>query len=418
MKRFYAILAVSFALYASGMSWYLLKGDLFSIQESYRGTAADPHTFMSSAQIEQAESLSRIHSLTYFLVSPLRMALLLVLLGASATFRNAVEAWFRRALWRMPVFVLLFLLVTYLLFLPVDVLLLKVDRHYGISNETPMMFLSDLSKDFVMEWLATVVMLWIFYFIMKRSPRRWWLWFWLASIPLILFVQFLQPVVLEPLYNDFQPLQNEELKQSILSLTVKADIPTDQVYEVNMSERTSTINAYVSGIGNHARIVIWDTTLKRLKTDEILTVMAHEMGHYVEKHIYWGLLFSVLLSLGVFWISFHAFHYGILRWGPHWGIRGVEDLAALPLLLLIVTLLNFAVAPLENAFSRVEERRADRYAMEITGDGTAAIRAFQKIAKENLSPVTQPNLVQWFRGSHPTILERVQYFDQFQKDAK
>ncbi|UJF34145.1 M48 family metallopeptidase [Paenibacillus hexagrammi] len=415
MKRLYVVVFIIFGVYAAAMSAYLLQGDLFRIPNELVGTAADPHTFMTNEEISKAESLSRIHSLAYFLSSPLQIGLLLALMGISVKFRDMAERWFRKPILQLTIYGLLFLLLMDVLFLPVDYLLLRVDRAYGISNETIGMFWGDHVKDFLINGAGTIVMLWLLAWILRRSPNRWWLWFWLISIPLILFVTFIQPVVLDPLYNDFQPLQNQALKKDILSLAARSGIPADQVYEVNMSERTNAINAYVNGIGGNARIVLWDTTLQKLNEDEILTVMAHEMGHYVERHIYWGIAYGVLLSFIGFWLAFHAYRYAVRRWGPVWGLHGEKDMAALPLLLLIATFMSFASAPAQNAFSRIIEHRADIFSMKMTGDGSAAIKAFQKIAKENLSPVTQPKLIEWFRGSHPSILDRIAYFKQYER---
>ncbi|SDN38749.1 Zn-dependent protease with chaperone function [Paenibacillus sp. yr247] len=415
MKRLYMGLIAVFGVYALIMIVYLLKGDLFQIPHALIGTNADPHTFMTTQEIANADSLSRIRSLAYFLSSPLQMGLMLTLLGVAVRFRSIAERLFRASFLQMVAFVLLFTLLMDVLFLPVDYFLFKVDQAFGLSTETLALFWGDHAKDFLINVLGTIVMVWIFRWVLKRSPGRWWLWFWLVSIPLILFVTFIQPVVLDPLYNDFQPLQDQKLKAQILQLAAQSHIPADQVYEVNMSERTQTINAYVNGIGGNARIVLWDTMLKKLQPDEILTVMAHEMGHYVERHIYLGIAYGIALSFIGCWLAFHAYRFFIRRWGSLWGIRGENDLAALPILLLIVTIMSFASAPAQNVFSRVIEHRADAYAMKMTGDGNAAIRAFQRIAKENLSPVTQPNLVQWFRGSHPTILDRIVYFKQFER---
>ncbi|WP_261302770.1 M48 family metallopeptidase [Paenibacillus andongensis] len=415
MKRFYIALVVTFSVYALTLIVYFLKGELFKIPLELIGTSADPHTFMTTQEITKAESLSRIRSLTYFLSTPLQMGVLLALLGIAVRFRHIVEKLFRGSFLQMVAFVLLFTLLMDVLLLPIDYFLFKIDQVYGLSTETLALFWSDYGKDFLVNVLGTTVIVWIFRGVLKWSPNRWWLWFWLVSIPLILFVTFIQPVVLDPLYHDFRPLQNQELKAQILQLAARSEIPADQVYEVNMSERTHTINAYVNGIGGNARIVLWDTILKKLQPDEILTVMAHEMGHYAERHIYLGIAYGIALSFIGFWLAFHAYRWFIRRWGSIWGIQEENDLAALPILLLIVTLMSFASAPAQNAFSRAIEHRADAYAMKMTGDGSAAIRAFQHIAKENLSPVTQPKLVQWFRGSHPTILERILYFEQFGK---
>ena len=126
---------------------------------------------------------------------------------------------------------------------------------------------------------------------------------------------FIQPVVIDPLYNDFSALKNKELETKILAIADKADIPAKHVYEVNMSEKTNALNAYVTGIGPNARIVMWDTTLKQLKDKEILFIMAHEMGHYVMKHIYWGVASYMLLSfIGMYLIS-RIINMCIRKWG-------------------------------------------------------------------------------------------------------
>lgn len=415
MKKFYIGCVAAFISYCLIVMMIFLRGDLFHIPASLVGTAADPHTFMTAAQIQKAEALSRIHSLSFFISTPLQMGILIALFGTSVRFRNLSERVTRSGIVQVGLFILLFSLLTDVLFLPIDYFLFRIDHTYGISTETIGMFWSDHAKSFGISLLGTLVVVGIYRAVAKWSPQRWWLWLWGVSIPLIVFVTFIQPVVLDPLYNKFEPLQNQELKQQILALAAQAHIPADQVYQVNMSERTNAINAYVSGIGGNARIVLWDTTLQKLTPDEILIVMAHEMGHYAEKHIYWGLAYVIALSFFGFWLAFHAFRWMLRRFGASSGLRGERDLAALPLLMLLMLVMSFAAAPLENAFSRQMEHRADAYAIHMTGDGNAAIHAFQQIAKENLSPVTQPAMVQWFRGSHPTILERILYFEQFVK---
>ncbi|OAS20764.1 hypothetical protein A8708_18970 [Paenibacillus oryzisoli] len=415
MTRFYIGCVAAFISYCLLVMLIFLRGDLFHIPMELVGTAADPHTFMTAAQISKAESLSRIHSLSFFISAPLQMGIMVALFGIAVRMRTFAERISRSGVLQTLWFVLLFSLLTDLLFLPIDYLLFRIDHAYGMSTESLGMFWGDHAKSLLISLAGSLVMVGIFRGISRWSPRRWWLWLWGVSIPLLVIVTFLQPVVLDPLYNKFEPLQNQELKTQILDLAAQAHIPTDQVYQVNMSERTPAINAYVSGIGGNARIVLWDTTLEKLTPDEILTVMAHEMGHYVEKHIYWGLAYGIALSFAGFWLAFHAFRWILRRFGAALGLRGERDLAALPILLLLMMGMSFVSAPMQNAFSRVIEHRADQYAMRMTGDGNAAIHAFQQIAKENLSPVTQPKVVQWFRGSHPTIMERILYFEQFQK---
>jgi Zn-dependent protease with chaperone function len=423
MKRTALGVTIGLVVYAAVIGLYFTFGHLYEPSPQYAGTAADPATFLTVEQIHRGESLSRIHSLAYFIETPLYPAILLLLLGFGVRLRDRLERRTRSSLLRTALFVLAFLAVTYALFLPLDFVMLQVDRSYGLSNETIGTFLLDHVKDLGVEWVSTFVIVLILLWVMQRSPRRWWLWMGVLSAPIVIFVTFLQPVVLDPLYNDFKPLQNEALRGKILALAAKADIPANQVYEVNMSERTNAINAYVNGIGSNARIVLWDTTLHKLQDDEILTVMAHEMGHYKEEHIYWETAAGIAVSFGLLWASQRLYEAFLRRFGEPLGIRaggerggaGRTDLAALPVLLMMVSVLGIALTPAQNAFSRYLEHRADMYAMRMTGDGDAAIRAFQTIARDNLSPVKQPPLVVWFRGTHPDIQDRIAYFEQFRK---
>jgi len=416
VKKFWIVAIVLFIIYSAGMSFYLLKGNIFTESPQYAGTAVDPHTFMTTEQIAKGESLTRIHSLAFFIETPLQMGLLIMLMGFSVRLRKRVESLSRFFNLGLSVYTFCFLLLLSLIFLPLDYILFRIDLHYGISNEPLAMWLMDHLKSFALEWISAGVVLWFFYKILRWSPRRWWLWFFAASIPVTLFLGFIQPVVLDPLYNHFQPLPASALKSEILALAAKSHIPAKQVYEVNMSQRTGAINAYVNGIGGNARIVLWDTTLQKLSTPEILTIMAHEIGHYVEKHIYWGMALALLLGLIVTKLAFYVLPFAIDRWGAPWKLRGLHDLAAVPLILLYVMLANMILTPVENAASRIMEHRADMYAMKMTGDGSSAIRAFQKIAAYNLSPVTEPKLLIFFNGTHPTIAQRILYFEHFTKN--
>lgn len=218
---------------------------------------------------------------------------------------------------------------------------------------------------------------------------------------------FIQPVVIAPLYNDFYPLKNKELETKILSLAEQANIPAEHVFEVNMAEKTNALNAYVTGVGSNSRIVLWDTTLNRLSDKEILFIMAHEMGHYVEKHIYFGLVGYIFMTLIGLWLTSRIMTWIIARHGRVLKLKKISDISSLPLFLLITSMLLFASSPISNYVSRYQESRADQYAIELMGDKEAAVTAFQKLTKSGLSEVNPPLLVKWFRYTHPPMLERI-----------
>src|SRR6185312_373627 len=137
----------------------------------------------------------------------------------------------------------------------------------------------------------------------RRSPRGWWLWLGFGTIPVIIFALLVSPIAIDPLFNKFTPLKDQQLKERILALAAKADIPSRKVFQVDKSAQTKAYNAYVSGFGASQRIVLWDTTLQGLEQDEILFVMGHEMGHYVLGHVWKGILISSAISLALFFAA-------------------------------------------------------------------------------------------------------------------
>jgi STE24 endopeptidase len=203
------------------------------------------------------------------------------------------------------------------------------------------------------------------------------------------------------------------LESKILSLADKAHIPANHVYEVDMSEKTHALNAYVTGVGSHSRIVLWDTTLQKLNDNEILFIMAHEMCHYVEKHIYFGIAGYLLLAFVGFWITAKWMARWIDRHGQKLHIQSISQLRTLPLFLLIISILVFASSPISTLASRYEETRADRYAIEMTKNKEAAIESFQELTKSGLSQVNPPLLVKIFRYTHPTMLERIHMVETY-----
>jgi Zn-dependent protease with chaperone function len=254
----------------------------------------------------------------------------------------------------------------------------------------------------------------ILYWLMKKSKKRWWLYSWLLSIPFTIFVMFLQPVVIDPLYNDFSPLKNKKLETEILAMANKAHIPANHVYEVDMAKKTNALNAYVTGIGSNARIVLWDTTLNRLSDKQILFIMAHEMCHYVEKHIYYGIAIYLVFSLLGLYLTYRIMNWAVTRWGKELKIPDVKDIRSVPLFFLVLSILTFAASPFTNLISRYEETRADKYAIQMTKDPESAISSFQILTRSGLSQVNPPLLVKIFRYDHPSMLDRISMLEEYE----
>ncbi|WP_299091894.1 M48 family metallopeptidase [uncultured Metabacillus sp.] len=414
MRKWLTRSIVLYFLYAFIVYWYLFIFSQSGVPAPYEGTSADPATFMSGRELILSEEYSTIRNFLYFVTMPFEWFLLFVFLitGFSKKMQewsNATSRYF--SLQSAVYFFWLSLFVTIISF-PVEWIGYQVSKTYNITTQSFSSWMKDQLIDFWVNYALMTVVVIVLYGLIKRFEKKWWLYAWLLSIPFSLFLMFVQPVVIDPLYNDFYPLKNKELEEEILHLAAKADIPGEHVYEVNMSEKTNALNAYVNGIGSNSRIVLWDTTLNRLSENEILFIMAHEMGHYVMNHIYIGIAGYLILSLfGLFLI--HLMMKGIVKkCGNLLHIKSIKELTAFPLFLILLGVLTFASSPIVNTVSRYQEKSADMYAIEMTQNHEAAVSSFQELAKAGLSQVNPPALVKIFRYTHPTMIERILYLEE------
>ncbi|MFE1245596.1 M48 family metallopeptidase [Fictibacillus sp. NPDC058756] len=406
---------LGFGIYCSLMWYYLFHGADSALPVDLKGSAADPAMFMTDRELELSTDFSRIKDFLYFISVPLEWMIYLFVLGfgLSKWFRKASSGLTKFSIVHTAVYVLLLSFASWVLTFPLRYYSFTVSKSYNISVQSFHSWMRDGLVDFWISWALTTLMVGVMYLLIKKYEKKWWLFAWLLSIPFTVFLYFIQPVVIDPLYNKFYPLQDEALKEKILNIADKADIPAENVYEVNMSEKTNALNAYVNGIGSNLRIVLWDTTLNKLSDNQVLFVMAHEIGHYVMNHLYWNLISSIVLSFLGLWLGNIIYRKWIEKYGESWGVKGVGDLAALPALLLIFSLLSFAVSPVENAVSRKAERDADQYAIQMTKNPKAAVGAFQQLATVSLSEVNPPKIVKWFLYGHPTMLERIHFLDSY-----
>jgi Zn-dependent protease with chaperone function len=284
---------------------------------------------------------------------------------------------------------------------------------YGLSNQTFAKWLGDSLKILLIGLAAGCLVLWVPYLLLAKSPRRWWLYTGLLTIPFLFLIMLIAPIWIEPLFNQFGPMQNKTLEGEILALADRAGIEGSRVFEVDKSVDTKAVNAYVTGLWGTKRIVLWDTLLAKVPDKEILFILGHEMGHYVLNHVLQGILFGSALALVTLW-AIHATAGGLIRrYQKRWGFDRLADIASLPLILLLVNIFSLAVVPVGLAFSRHIEHEADRFGLEITRDNHAAALSFVQLQDENLS-VPRPGLLYYiWRCSHPTLGERVDFCNEY-----
>jgi Zn-dependent protease with chaperone function len=276
----------------------------------------------------------------------------------------------------------------------------------------------DWTKGELISVILGIILIWLLYSVIRKSPRRWWLYFWLVSLPILLLVSFLQPLVIDPLFHKFEPLAQKDpvLTASLEKLVQRAgeNIPPERMFWMNASEKSTAVDAYVTGFGASKRIVVLDTTIAKATTPEIVFVAGHEMGHYVLGHVPKGFIFFAVLLLAFFYLAYRSIGWVLSRWGAKWDVRGVEDWASLPALLLLLSIFFFIGNPIGSAFSRFQEHQADQYGLEVThgltpDSGQVAAQAFNLLGDVDLGD-PEPNAVDVFLFySHPSIPDRVQF---------
>lgn len=352
-------------------------------------------------------------------VSPLvaiLLGVLLVMSGLAQRYRDLAYGVTNGRWGRMLVFFTLYMVTMFVLLLPLSWYEeYALEHRFGFAAQTPFEWLLDQMKaiGFQIVAVGVVPVLVLAWRAVESSPRRWWLWLAAGTLPVLLASVVLQPVLFDPLFNKFTPLHDVALRNDILALGARAHVPAKDVYEVDMSEKTTKVNAYVSGFGASQRIVLWDNTLRRLQRDEILFVMGHEMGHYVLHHVWKGVLLYSVAAFAAFWIVARIMSGLLRRFGERWRLQGIADLAAMPLLFATLNFVAYVGQPVTNAVSRRVEHEADVFALEITHDNDAGARSFLALARDNKSDPEPPAWVRLVFYSHPPLGDRIRFALQY-----
>jgi STE24 endopeptidase len=354
---------------------------------------------------------SRIYDVLYFVDFIYGVGVLLLILRSGWSARMRAFAW-RHVRWPFVAAMLYFVLlslVTAILTFPLDLYGgFIVPHQFDLTNQSFAAWMGDFGKALAVNLvifapIAAVAL------ILIRRMRRWWLALWLGSIPLIILGVLAQPLIIDPLFNKFQPLRDASLRQALLEEASRAGIENKRVYEVDKSKQTKEMNAYVTGIGPSARIVMWDTLLAKLDRDEILAVMGHEMGHYVLNHLWQGIAFTIAITFVGFLIAQRLYEWGLARWGAGWRVEGRSDAAAIPWLLAVSSILAFLLSPVYSGFSRHVEHQADVFGLELTHLNEAMASSFVKFAEDSKADPRPPRFIEWWRYSHPSLGRRIDF---------
>ena len=288
-------------------------------------------------------------------------------------------------------------------------------HRFDLSNETVKGWIGDQVKSILIGGLLGGFLLEVVYALLRASPDLWWLWVAIFMLLFNVLLANLGPVILFPIFYKFAPLGDEhaDLVERLLQLAARAGARVRGVYRFDMSRRTKAANAALAGLGNTRRILLGDTLLDEFTHDEIETVMAHELGHHVHKDIPAGILVESGLTL----VGLYLASLG-LRWGAAvLGFANPSDIAALPVLALVMGAYGLVTMPLGNAYSRWRERRADEYALQATGKGEAYAAALERLANQNLADADPERWVEFLLYSHPALGKRIEMARSFRADA-
>ncbi len=334
--------------------------------------------------------------------------------GFSSRLRNAARRLGRRWYLSLVIYLVLLAFVLFLANLPLDYYSDFLRPHeYGLSSQTIGKWLKDEFLTLAIGIIGAALLLWIPFLLLRHARKRWWLYTCFASIPILVFITFIQPIWLDPLFNHFGPMHNKALETRILSLASRAGIDGAHVYEVNKSVDTNELNAYVAGIGSAKRIVLWDTTLKTFTPDEVALVMSHEMGHYVLGHEWKGLIYESFVLLIGLWAVHISVDWIIRLLGARAGVHEIGDMASLPLFMLMFSVVLFILTPPLLAVARNYEHEADRFGLEMTRANHSCATVFVKFAQHDLAYPSPSPLVEFFRASHPSLRDRIDFCNTY-----
>lgn len=360
-----------------------------------------------SEDTPEARQYSRIHRWISIGDTALGIAFLVALLatGWTRTLRD-VSFRFAHDHYTLALFfyVLLLTLIGKAISIPLDTYSFRLEHRFNLSNQNTGAWLLDEVKGWAVGLVLGSALAELVYWIIRKSPESWWLIAWLAFTALFVVFAQLAPVVLFPIFYKFVPLQDEDLRNRLVRLSERAGTRVRGVYEWKLSAKSKKANAALTGLGNTRRIILADTLLQKYSHDEIEAVLAHELGHHVHRHIFKSIVLQMAVTLLGFWAANEVLRYATYQAGM---FEMLSDFANLPLLALVSAALSLVLMPALNAYSRFNERQADRYCWRSVANVDPFVTAMDKLSVQNLSEKTPSRLVEILFHSHPPVSKRI-----------
>ncbi|NQW19963.1 MAG: M48 family metallopeptidase [Chloroflexi bacterium] len=370
----------------------------------------DPITSQEQTEVKSLPNANRYQriKLTLSIVSmALNVAIPLVFLlsGGSEAIRNLAENWTSIS----ALIVVFYLLVTglslQLIEFPFEVYSgFIVEKRFGLSKVSLGSWIYDWIKGTLLQSVLLVVLISGMYWLLRSLPDMWWLWAAVAATILVVILMALVPVLLLPLFYKFEPIPEGELKDRLFALAEQIGTHVQGIYVWHLGDKTSKANAAVTGWGPTRRIIISDTLIESNTPEEIEVVMAHELGH----HVRWDVWKMLAVSSVLIFVSFFVIDLALAAWIDSLGLRAIDDIAGLPLVLIVGAGVSLIALPISNWLSRRAETAADLYALTLTGMRDEFISAMNKLGDQNLSQKKPNSVVEFIFHSHPSIQHRIE----------
>lgn len=292
----------------------------------------------------------------------------------------------------------------------------KIENTYGFTTTTLKLWITDFIKSLMVSTILTAIVISAGLFIVQKSPHLWWFWVWCFFFAFSIIIMYLFPYVIAPIFNKFTPIEDETLKAGIQNIMKKVGIKVKQVFQMDASRRTKHTNAYFTGIGKVKRIVLYDTLVDTMNSGEILSVLAHEAGHWKKRHLLKHLIASEIIALFVMFVVHKLLQNDFLIDLFH--VKESTFLAKVVIISFLGSIVSYPFSPLKNYFSRRNEFAADLFSNEITGDSRSMISTLVKLSRDNLSNLHPHPLYAAFHYSHPPVLERIRAIQKWEKNKR
>ncbi|MFQ5713521.1 MAG: M48 family metallopeptidase [Candidatus Scalinduaceae bacterium] len=359
---------------------------------------------------EQSARLSKNYSIQKYILAVIGMAVALIYLVLMAVFGSNILKYFLLLITTnqyvlIALYIFFFTIILDLITIPLSFYGGFVLEHiFKLSNQSLFGWVKDELKKFFISLVLLIFLVQIIYIFLRNFPHSWWIFTTIFWIFFSIIMAKLAPVLIFPLFYKSVPIDKEDIKEGLLSLAEGTGINIEGVYKINLSKNTKKANAALAGLGNTRRVILSDTLIDSYSLAEIRSVFAHELGHHVYHHI------RKLLIIGSIsgFVGFALCHYVLTKAITILGYQHIHDIAAFPILCLVLGAFGFILMPIQNAYSRRLERECDRYAIKKTNNPEAFISTMDKLAEQNLADRNPNRLIELLFYDHPPISKRIE----------